>query len=47
MLGFHDTTRAIDKHNKARMTFPTKPRIKSSIQQAAAPCQVDDSAFRP
>ena len=36
MLGFHDTTRAIDERNEARMNFRTKPRIKTAIQQAAA-----------
>ena len=45
MLGFHDTTRAIDERNEARMNFRTKPRIKSVIQKAAALSGVDDSVF--
>jgi len=45
MLGFHDTTRAIDERNEARMNFRTKPRIKSAIQQAAALSGVGDSVF--
>ena len=45
MLGFHDTTRAIDERNEARMNFRTKPRIKNAIQQAAALSGVDDSVF--
>lgn len=45
MLGFQDTTRAIDERNEARMNFRTKPRIKSAIQQAAALSGVDDSVF--
>jgi uncharacterized protein (DUF1778 family) len=45
MLGFHDTTRAIDERNEARMNFRTKPRIKTAIQQAAALSGVDDSVF--
>jgi len=45
MLGFHDTTRAIDERNEARMNFRTKPRIKSAIQKAAALSGVDDSVF--
>ena len=44
MLGFHDTTRAIDERNEARMNFRTKPRIKTAIQQAAL-SGVDDSVF--
>ena len=36
MLGFHDTTRAIDERNEARRNFRTKSRIKTAIQQAAA-----------
>ena len=45
MLGFHDTTRAIDERNEARMNCRTKPRIKNAIQQAAALSGVDDSVF--
>ncbi|WP_241772147.1 type II toxin-antitoxin system TacA family antitoxin [Rhodobacter capsulatus] len=45
MLGFHDSTRAIDERNEARMNFRTKPRIKAAIQQAAALSGVDDSVF--
>lgn len=45
MLVFHDTARAIDERNEARMNFRTKPRIKRAIQQAAALSGVDDSVF--
>lgn len=45
MLGFHDTTKAVEEHNEARMNFRTKPRIKATIQQAAALSGVDDSVF--
>lgn len=45
MLRFHDTTRAIEERNEARMNFRTKPRIKATIQQAAALSGVDDSVF--
>jgi uncharacterized protein (DUF1778 family) len=45
MLGFHDTTKAIEERSEARMNFRTKPRIKSTIQQAAALSGVDDSVF--
>lgn len=45
MLGFHDTTRAIDERNEARMNFRTKPRIKEAIHQAALLSGVDDSVF--
>ncbi|MEZ5823185.1 MAG: DUF1778 domain-containing protein [Geminicoccaceae bacterium] len=45
MIAFHDTTRAIEERNDARMNFRTKPRIKSTIQQAAALSGVDDSVF--
>lgn len=33
MPGFNDSTRAIDERNEARMSFRTKPRIKTAIQQ--------------
>lgn len=45
MLGFQDTSKAIDERNEARMNFRTKPRIKSAIQTAAALSGVDDSVF--
>lgn len=45
MLGFNDTTKAIEERSDARMNFRTKPRIKATIQQAAALSGVDDSVF--
>lgn len=45
MLGFQDTTRAIDERNDARINIRTKPRIKAAIQQAAAFSGIDDSVF--
>lgn len=45
MLAFHDDTKFIDERSEARMNFRTKPRIKSTIQQAAALSGVDDSVF--
>ena len=45
MLAFHDETKMIDERNEARMNFRTKPRIKSTIQKAAALAGVDDSVF--
>jgi uncharacterized protein (DUF1778 family) len=45
MLGFRDTTQVIEERSDARMSFRTKPRIKTAIQQAAALSGVDDSVF--
>jgi len=45
MLGFTDNTRQIEERSEARMHFRTKPRIKATIQQAAALSGVDDSVF--
>lgn len=45
MLGFHDTTKAVEERSDARMNFRTKPRIKAAIQKAAALAGVDDSVF--
>ena len=44
MLG-HDITGAIDERSTERMSFRTKPRIKETIQKAAALAGVDDSVF--
>jgi len=45
MRAFEDTIGSIDERNEARMNFRTKPRIKNTIQQAAALSGVDDSVF--
>lgn len=45
MLGFKDITKIIGERNDARMNFRTKPRIKKTIQAAAALSGVDDSVF--
>ena len=45
MLAFQDSTKAVDERAEARMNFRTKPRIKTTIQQAAALSGVDDSVF--
>ena len=45
MLVFHDETQNINERNTERMHFRTKPRIKRTIQQAAALSGVDDSVF--
>ncbi len=45
MRAFEDRTGSIDERNEVRMNFRTKPRIKSTIQQAAALSGVDDSVF--
>lgn len=45
MLAFKDETTLIDERNTERMNFRTKPRIKKTIQQAAALSGVDDSVF--
>jgi uncharacterized protein (DUF1778 family) len=45
MLNVKDSMNAIDEPSSARMSFRTKPRIKDTIQQAAALVGVDDSTF--
>ncbi len=45
MLSFNDKTKEIDERSSERMNFRTKPRIKQTIQRAAALAGVDDSVF--
>ncbi|NDV87352.1 DUF1778 domain-containing protein [Aurantimonas aggregata] len=45
MEAFHDETRTVDERNTERMNFRAKPRIKETIQRAAALSGVDDSTF--
>lgn len=45
MRTFNDTTKDIDERSSERMNFRTKPRIKQTIQRAAALSGVDDSVF--
>lgn len=45
MLAYRDEIREIDERSSERMNFRTKPRIKKTIQQAAALAGVDDSVF--
>lgn len=45
MLSFNDNTKEIDELSSERMNFRTKPRIKQTIQRAAALAGVDDSTF--
>lgn len=45
MLAFRDEVSEIDERSSERMHFRTKPRIKETIQRAAALSGVDDSAF--
>lgn len=45
MLAFHDEVSDIDEKSSERMNFRTKPRIKRTIQRAAALSGVDDSVF--
>ncbi|MCP1765399.1 type II toxin-antitoxin system TacA family antitoxin [Bradyrhizobium japonicum] len=45
MLAFHDEVCEIDERSTERMNFRTKPRIKKTIQRAAALAGVDDSVF--
>ena len=42
MLEFEDTAESVDERSTERMNFRTKPRIKATIQQAAALSGVDD-----
>lgn len=45
MLAFNDQVGALDERSTERMNFRTKPRIKQTIQRAAALAGVDDSVF--
>lgn len=45
MPAFEDLTSSVNERSTERMNFRTKPHIKQAIQQAAAWCGVDDSAF--
>lgn len=45
MLAFHDQASEVDERSSERMNFRTKPRIKDTIQRAAALSGVDDSVF--
>lgn len=45
MLGFRDQVSEVDERSTERMNFRTKPRIKETIQRAAALSGVDDSVF--
>jgi uncharacterized protein (DUF1778 family) len=45
MLAFNDDVREVDERSSERMHFRTKPRVKETIQRAAALSGVDDSAF--
>jgi uncharacterized protein (DUF1778 family) len=45
MLAFKDQVSALDERSTERMNFRTKPRIKQTIQRAAALAGVDDSVF--
>lgn len=45
MLGFQDQVGSVEERSSERMNFRTKPRIKHTIQRAAALLGVDDSTF--
>ena len=45
MLSFQDKIAEVDERSSERMNFRTKPRIKQTIQRAAALSGVDDSVF--
>lgn len=45
MLTYHDSIGGIEERSSERMSFRTKPRIKETIQKAAALSGVDDSVF--
>jgi uncharacterized protein (DUF1778 family) len=45
MLAFHDEIAEVEERSTERMNFRTKPRIKKTIQRAAALAGVDDSVF--
>ena len=44
-MDYRDEIGAIDERSTERMSFRTKPRIKRTIQRAAALTGVDDSSF--
>lgn len=45
MLSFEDGTEQIGERSSERMNFRAKPRVKQTIQRAAALAGMDDSAF--
>lgn len=45
MLAFRDTTEAVRESKSARLEQRTKPRVKATIEQAAAAVGVDTSDF--
>jgi uncharacterized protein (DUF1778 family) len=45
MLPYRDNIGGIEERSTERMSFRTKPRIKETIQKAAALSGVDDSVF--
>lgn len=45
MQAYHDEIGKVDERSTERMSFRTKPRIKETIQKAAALSGVDDSVF--
>lgn len=45
MTAFQDRIQAVDEPSSERMNFRIKPRIKQTIQRAAALSGVDDSVF--
>jgi uncharacterized protein (DUF1778 family) len=45
MLAFRDQVSEVEERSSERMNFRTKPRIKETIQRAAALAGVDDSVF--
>lgn len=45
MVGFEGMAEQVDERSSERMNFRTKPRIKRTIQKAAALSGVDDSVF--
>ena len=45
MPSFHDEVGLVEERSSERMNFRTKPRIKRTIQRAAALSGVDDSVF--
>lgn len=45
MLASSDRAKELDERSSERMNFRTKPRIKRTIQRAAALLGVDDSVF--
>jgi uncharacterized protein (DUF1778 family) len=45
MPAFRDRVAEIEERSTERMNFRTKPRIKKTIQRAAALAGVDDSVF--